>query len=182
MKKLLRRYMPEHRAIREHPHLNRIFGKLLHDPNLLHLNRRSVSLAFMIGLFWTFMPTPFQMIPAAATAIWLRANLPLSVGLVWISNPVTIPPLFYFCYAIGSWLLNTPPVDIEFQLSWEWFADEIGAIWQPLLLGSLVVGTAAGALGFVTIRLLWRLHVVRLVKHRRLLRRARFAKKKLPKE
>jgi uncharacterized protein (DUF2062 family) len=170
LKKFFRRYMPEHRAIREHKHLNRVFGKLLHDPNLLHLNRRSVSMAFLIGLFWAFMPTPFQMIPAAAFAILLRANLPLSVGLVWISNPITIPPIFYFCYELGAWLLNTPPHDIQFELNWDWLMSELGAVWEPLLLGCLVVGLVSGLTGFITVRLLWRLHIVRFWKRRKLAR------------
>ena len=90
--------MPDHEKIRQHPQLNKLFGTLLHDPNLLHLNRRSISGAFFIGMFWAFMPMPFQMIPAAALAIYFRTNLPISIGLVWFTNPITIPPFFYFCY------------------------------------------------------------------------------------
>ena len=39
--------MPDHKLIREHKHL-RIFGSMLHDPNLFHLNRRSVAGAFAV--------------------------------------------------------------------------------------------------------------------------------------
>ncbi|MDH5777262.1 MAG: DUF2062 domain-containing protein, partial [Gammaproteobacteria bacterium] len=80
-KKFIQRYMPDHDKIRQHPHLNKMFGTLLHDPNLLHLNRRSVSGAFFIGLFMAFVPMPFQMVPAAALAIYFRTNLPISIGL-----------------------------------------------------------------------------------------------------
>ena len=78
---LIKRYSPDHEKIRNHKHV-KVFGKLLHDPNLWHLNRRSVSGAFGVGLFWAMIPMPFQMIAAAATAIGLRTNLPLSVVLV----------------------------------------------------------------------------------------------------
>ena len=105
-KKLIKKYMPDHETIRNHPHLNKIFGTLLHDPNLLHLNRRSVSMAFAVGLFMAFVPVPFQMVLAAAAAIIIRCNLPISVGLVWVSNPFTMPPLFYFCYLVGTWILG----------------------------------------------------------------------------
>ena len=76
-KKLIRRYLPDAHKIRDHKHL-RLFGTLLHDPNLWHLNRRSVAGAFAVGLFMAFVPMPFQMIPAAALAILLRVNLPIS--------------------------------------------------------------------------------------------------------
>lgn len=173
MKKFIRRYTPEHRTIRENRHLNRIFGKLLHDPFLLHLNRRSVSMAFLIGLFWAFIPMPFQMIPAALFAIWWRANLPIAVGLVWISNPLTMPPIYYACYEFGTWLLDTPPRDVEFTLTWEWFTNELGAIWQPLYLGSLIVAIVSALLGYATVRLLWRVHIVRFVRRKKLERAER---------
>ena len=72
-KKLIRRYLPDPHKIRDHKHL-RLFGTLLHDPNLWHLNRRSVSGAFAVGLFMAFVPMPFQMIPAAALAILLSTS------------------------------------------------------------------------------------------------------------
>ncbi|HGX94015.1 MAG TPA: DUF2062 domain-containing protein, partial [Candidatus Tenderia sp.] len=73
-RKLIRRYMPDRDKIRDHKHL-KCFGTLLHDPNLWHLNRRSVSGAFALGLFCAFIPIPLQMLLAAALAIVLRVNL-----------------------------------------------------------------------------------------------------------
>ncbi len=159
--------MPDHDKIRNHKHLNQVFGTLLHDPNLLHLNRRSVSGAMFVGLFFAFVPLPTQMIMAAGTAILLRVNLPISVGLVWLTNPVTMPPIFYFCYKVGTWILGTPLREVAFELSWDWIGSELAAIWQPFLLGCAVVGVSSGALGWVIVRLLWRLHVVRHLKARK---------------
>ena len=153
--------------IRNNKTLNRLFGTLLHDPNLLHLNRRSVSSAFFIGLFNSFMPVPFQMALSAAAAIIFRTNLPIAVGLVWISNPITMPPMFYFAYKIGTWILGTPAQVIEFELSMDWLATELVAIWQPFLLGCFICALVSGTLGYITIRLLWRLHLVRHIKERR---------------
>ena len=153
--------MPDHEKIRQNPQLNKLFGTLLHDPNLLHLNRRSVSGAFFIGLFMAFVPMPFQMVPAAALAIYFRTNLVISVALVWVSNPITIPPLFYFCYKVGTWILSVPLKSIEFTMDWQWFTHELAMIWQPFLLGCFVVATTSALLGGFGIRLLWRWHVVR---------------------
>jgi hypothetical protein len=159
-RKLIRRYLPDPHKIRDHKHL-RLFGTLLHDPNLWHLNRRSVSGAFAVGLFMAFVPMPFQMIPAAALAILLRVNLPISAALVWITNPVTLPPIFYFCYSLGAWLLDTPVHAVGFEISWEWVTTELIRIWKPFLLGSFLVATVCSAVGYLAIRGLWRWHVVR---------------------
>ena len=95
-------------------------GKHLHSPMLWHLNRRSVSVAFAIGLFMMWVPFPSQMVYAAVFAILLSANLPISVALVWITNPNTIPPMFYFAYLFGTKILGHTPLDIKFEMTWEW--------------------------------------------------------------
>ena len=137
-----------------------LFGDLLHEPQLWHLNRYSASMAFGIGLFCAFIPLPFQMVIAAALAIMLRANLPLSVILCWITNPLTIPPMFYFAYLVGTWVLSWPPSQFEFELSFEWLGNELIHIWQPFLLGCLICGSIAAIIGYYTISLSWRYHVV----------------------
>jgi hypothetical protein len=159
-KKIIRRFMPDVHIIRNHKNL-KFFGKLLHDPNLWHLNRRSVSGAFAVGLFMAFVPMPFQMIPAAALAILFRVNLPISVALVWITNPITMPPVFYFTYTLGTWILDKPVLDIEFEISWDWITYELHRIWKPFLLGSLLTAAVCAAVGYFTMRALWRWHVVR---------------------
>jgi len=159
-KKFLKRYMPDNDTIRNHKHL-KVFGTLLHSPNLWHLNRRSVAGAFANGLFMAFIPVPFQMILAAAGAIIFRVNLPLSIALVWITNPVTMPPMFYGTYKLGAWLMNTPHKDFNFELSMDWLMNGLGAIWQPFLLGCLVAGTIASVLGYIGIRLIWRWRIVK---------------------
>lgn len=166
-KKFIKRYMPDHEKIRNNKQLNKVFGRLLHDPNLLHLNRRSVSMAFFVGLFFAFVPLPTQMVMAAAVAIFVRCNLPISVGLVWITNPVTMPPIFYFAYKVGTWILGTPEHEFIFELSWEWIGTELAAIWEPFLLGCTVSGIFFGAVGYVIIRLLWRLHIVNNIRERK---------------
>lgn len=177
-KKIFRRYMPDPNSIRDHKYLRMFFGTLLHDPNLWHLNRRSVAGAFAVGLFNAFMPVPFQMVWSAAFAIWFRVNLPIAVALVWITNPFTIPPMFYSCYKFGAWMLGRPPQKFQFELSVEWLMAELGGIWPSLLLGCLVIGAISALLGYVSIRLLWRLHIVQHWKRRKAVRLAKKQKEK----
>lgn len=151
--------MPHPDKVRKHKHL-RIFGKLLHDPNLLHLNRRSVSGAFAVGFFCMWLPVPFQMLLAAAAAIIFRVNIVISVPLVWISNPLTMPPMFYFAYLLGTWILGTPAGDFNIELSLDWLSNSLARYGVAFILGCLVMAVSSSVVGYVTMRLLWRWHVV----------------------
>ena len=169
-KKFIRKYLPDPHKVREHKSLQ-IFGTLLHDPNLWHLNRKSVSVAFAVGLFFMWVPVPFQMALAAGVAIIVRSNMPISVALVWISNPVTMPPMFYFAYKFGAWMLGIQPEKFHFEASIEWLMNEMLIIWKPFLTGCFTLAVASAVIGFFTIRLLWRLHIIRYIKQKRLNRK-----------
>jgi len=120
-----------------------------------------------------FVPMPFQMIPAAALAIVFRANIIVSVALVWISNPITMPPLFYFCYLLGARILGQQPGRMEFEISFDWLASELMLIWQPFLLGCFIVGSIMALIGYFGMHGVWRLYVVREWAARKDIRRAR---------
>lgn len=172
-KKFFSKYLPDPHKITQSKSL-RIFGKFIHEPNLWHLNRKSVSMAFLVGLFFMWVPLPSQMFLAAGAAILLRCNLPLSVALVWITNPITMPPMFYAAYTLGHWMLGTPPSNIQFEASFDWIAQQMVVIWQPFLLGCMTLGIISSITGFTVIRLLWRLHVIKYIKNKK----ARFLNRK----
>ena len=149
IKKLLNKLVPDLNIIKDHKSLQ-FLGNRLHDPNLWHLNRSSVSIAFAVGLFVAWIPTPGQMAIAAIGALYFRGNLPISVVLVWITNPLTMPPLFYFGYLVGLSVLNLP--EATFSLS----SVLSGDILLPFLTGCLIVGSLSSILGYFGINLFWR--------------------------
>lgn len=162
--------LPHDGTFREHKHL-RVLGKRLHEPNLWHLNRRSVAGAVATALFVAWLPIPGQMLVAATAAVILKLNLPISVAGVWITNPITIPPMSYLAYQIGAWTMGRPATDVSFELSFRWLLDELGHIGLPLLVGSVILGVISALLGHLAVRLLWRLHVVRHWQERKRRRR-----------
>jgi uncharacterized protein (DUF2062 family) len=135
-----------------------MFGRLLHQPNLWHLNRRSVSRAMLVGLFWTVFPMPFQMIPGVACAIAARANLGLALVIIWLTNPITFPPVLYLCYLLGRVLLNQPCNETTFEWTWQSVRDHFGEIWKPLYAGAITAGVVLGVLGYMATWFLWKLH------------------------
>ncbi|KAB7627632.1 DUF2062 domain-containing protein [Alkalilimnicola sp. S0819] len=165
-KKFLKRHLPDPVRFRQRRGV-RLFGRLLDDPFLLHLNRRSVAGGVGLGLFVAFIPLPAQMLLAAAAAILFRANILIAVSAVWITNPLTIPPFFWLCYRVGVRVLGEHEQRIAFEPSLGWLWTEATHIWQPLLTGSLLVGSIIGLAGYGAAHLLWRLHVMRLLHQRR---------------
>ncbi|MGY3903769.1 DUF2062 domain-containing protein [Aeromonas lusitana] len=168
-KRLIKRWLPDQDKLKEHKHL-RLFGKLLLDANLWHLNRRSAAGAFAVGLFMAWIPLPCQMLLAAGGAIACRVNLPLSVALVWLSNPFTMPPLFYAAYLVGCQLLGQPTQHFDIQFTWVWLVSVFETLAPPLLLGSLVLALLSSLIGYALIRTFWRINTVRQWQKRKVAR------------
>lgn len=164
-RRLLQRYMPHPDALRRQRSL-RFMGGLIGDPALWVLGRRSVANAFSVGLFSAMLPIPMQMAVAAGGAWVARCNLPLSVGLVWVTNPLTMPLIFYANYRLGAWLMNVPARDALEHLSPRWIAERLGDILPALTLGSVVTAVALALVSNLAVRLLWRWQVSRNWKKR----------------
>ena len=166
LKKFINRYIPKHDEIRKQKALA-VFGKFLYDPNLWCLNRRSASGAFAVGFFMAFVPLPSQMIMAAGLAILFSVNLPLSVALVWITNPITMPIIFYGTYKLGTYILNTEEHDFQFELTWDFLFHQMGQIAPPFLIGCLIFSVFFSLLGYFSVQAMWRYSVARSWKKRR---------------
>ncbi len=164
-KKIIKKYIPDSEQLKQVKSLQ-FLGDRLHEPNLWHLNRRSVSLAFLIGMFVMWIPVPGQMIIAAILAFYCRANLPVSIALVWITNPLTMPPMFYAAYVVGLKLLAQDAPGSDFEFSVESVSAGLGDIGGPFLLGCLVLGVLSSLLGYFAIGSFWKYHVAKQWKAR----------------
>lgn len=157
-KKLLKRWTPDPTQMHEKPGL-RFLGALLKDPYLFHMNRRSVSVAFFIGVFVAFLPIPLHIPIVATAALLLRCNLPISIALIWISNPLTFPFIIFIAYKLGALILQVPPESLNIEFSWEWIKSHFLHLWEPVIVGSLLMAIFFGGLSYLLIQFLWRWHV-----------------------
>ncbi len=132
------------------------FRHLLHDHRLWGIRRRWVVPAFALGLFIAFLPFPGHTLTAALCALALRVNIPVAAVSTWVSNPATMVPMYYFAYQLGSWLLGIPEQPFRFELSIDWVTHTFVNIWQPMLLGCLLLGCAAALVGYLALDGLWR--------------------------
>ena len=143
----------------------------LADPVLWHLNRRRVAGGVAVGLFMSWVPIPLQMILAACLAARLRVHVPVSVVMVWFTNPLTIGPLLYVAWWVGSIVTGVHVPSALQEGSWQMLVHNLVQHWPVLMIGCLISAALTALAGYLLTHLVWRHH---LLSHRRrqLLRRA----------
>jgi len=119
------------------------FRRLKGDP-------QKIALGMALGVFIAFTPTiPFHMILSLTLAHLFRVSRVAALMGVWVSNPLTVPPMYYFSFVIGKRLLyphlelSLPPsLDVRelLKLGWE--------INLSLQFGGLVMAVPAGIIAY----------------------------------
>ena len=135
------------------------FAALLAHPTFLSVSRRSIAGAIWIGLFIALLPLPGQTFIALALALLLRVNVPIAALTTWVTNPITIGPIFYSEYTLGRLILDIPPQPFAIDMSWEWVASSFVIIGKPLLLGCFIAATIVASSAYVIISVVWRLTI-----------------------
>lgn len=131
--------------------------------NLLHADDppHKIALGAALGMFVAFTPTVgFQMVIVVFLAWMFRANKLAGVPIVWITNPVTVVPIYYPCYLLGAFLLGTEILTVDQwptveQLSGSWW-HKVTTFWNftltifgPLWVGGCVIGLVTGGITYV---------------------------------
>jgi uncharacterized protein (DUF2062 family) len=139
----------------------------------LTINRRMVTRGVAVGLFWGFIPMPMQMMAVMATTPFLRFNVPLAITMVWLSNPFTMPPMYYMEYLTGNFILGQEGIQ-GIELTMEWFKDNIGDIFIPLYVGTAFYSIVVTSIVYLILNKLW---IVSVKSEKHLREKERRAKK-----
>jgi len=126
--------------------LHRRVGDRLLDHGLWQPEREAVARGLAIGTFFSMLPMPMQMLPAAVGAVFARGNLPCAILCCWITNPITAPVVLVLQIQIGFYLLGK-------GTGWRYLLEH-GA-WDlmmkapvPLLVGALVTGSTFAVIAY----------------------------------
>lgn len=147
------------------------FAHLLHDPLLWGIRRRTVVPAFALGLFICYLPFPGHMLMGALAALVLRVNVAVASLTTLVSNPLTIGPMYFTGFELGRQLLGQPPRPFDFEMSFAWLFDRFVTIWQPMMLGCVLLGAILSLIGYISLDLLWRASISDYLTRRREKRR-----------
>ena len=147
--------------------LRRWIRKTIAQPMVWHLNRRSVAGGVAVGLFISWMPIPVQMLVAAVLSAILRVHVPVSMVMVWFTNPLTVGPILYAAWCSGSMILGEPALAEPLSFHPKSILSSAGQTWHIFLSGMVFCGLVSAVVGFISTLLLWRIHAIRRWKNRK---------------
>jgi uncharacterized protein (DUF2062 family) len=102
---------------------------------------------------------PMQMAAVLAVMPFTRFNVPIGLAMCWLSNPFTMPPMYYMEYLTGSFFLGTEVQPVELTL--EWFSDNLKNIFVPLYVGTAFYSVFGSITGYWLVNHFWRSSVKR---------------------
>ncbi len=138
-----------------------IFHRVLHADDTPHRIALGVAIATLVA----FSPLlGLHTVLALAIAAAFRANKAVCIPLVWITNPFTAAPIYYYCWKLGAGILpNGGPANVHaamdrmaaagvsevwphiFEWSfWQNFVSQLFSLGVELWLGCMIVGVLAG--------------------------------------
>ena len=136
------------------PKFNEFLDKYNLPKAYFAINRRAVTRGLLVGLFWGFIPMPFQMLGVIITTPIMRFNVIVGLATVWLSNPVTYPPLWYLEYKTGNFILGKTGID-NIELTMHWFQTHWDDIILPLYVGTAFYSTIVSFLIYLLVNWLW---------------------------
>ncbi len=156
--------------------------KVLHTDDTPH----AIALGTAIATLVAFLPLiGIQTVLAIGLAAVFRANKAVCIPIVWITNPLSLVPIYGACFGLGRLIMSSSDgadialviSDIErhgevglFELAfWKELFYRIGGLGVELWVGCLVVGIVAGIASYFAAR--WGVSTYRERRRQRLLKR-----------
>ena len=117
-------------------------------------NRKMISRGVLLGIFIAFIPMPMQMAAVVLFTPFWKFNVPIAIAMCWVTNPLSMPPIYYVEYLTGSFILGMDIAPVE--LTMEWFSDNISKIFVPLYVGAFFYSIVGSLGGYYLVRILWK--------------------------
>jgi uncharacterized protein (DUF2062 family) len=145
------------KKVTQHKKITEFLEKYKIPKEYFSATRKMISRGVLIGLFIAFIPMPMQMAAVVAVTPFVRFNVPIAIAMCWLSNPFTMPPMYYMEYLTGSYFLGIEPEPV--QLTLEWFKDNLSKIFIPLYVGTAFYSVFGSISAYFLVNWLWKLSV-----------------------
>ncbi len=156
-----KRWILRNRAFRKslrNSRLHQIFGERTFHRRVWRTSRDALAGGLALGLFVAFTPTiPFQMLLAAAGALFLKVNLPIALLACWVTNPISAFPIFMSAWNLGRAMLG-PESPLNELVSLFLPDNRAGRLLRNsayLWSGALLYATVAAIAGNLLVRVIW---------------------------
>jgi len=142
----------------KHPKITEFLKKYNIPVEYFSATRKMIARGVFLGIFIAFIPMPMQMAATLLFTPFFRFNVPIAIAMCWITNPLTMPPIYYIEYLTGSFLLGIEPEPVQMTL--EWFSANISKIFIPLYTGALFYSILGSIGGYYLVNWLWKKSVI----------------------
>jgi len=160
------KHLPRRSNVHRYPVLKWFGDSAKKRAYLWSFRSREMIPAIFLGMLVSLMPlVGVQMLVVTLLAVFLvRANLAVLVGLQWISNPLTMGPIYYADYQIGMAMLELfhlgPEVNPILRPDYDWSAfrwshlADLVDTFPPMMIGGLVLGSFGGLIAVIAYKFL----------------------------
>ncbi len=139
-----------------------VYERLIRPILFVQDTPRSKAGGVALGVFIAFLPIVGVQMPISfGLATLFGVSQPLAVAMAWLTNPVTVPPVYYFEYRVGAWMLDAQAIGSrdDFWRHWEAVSAKFPSYWDrvlhlasdvgfPLFLGSLPVAVILAVISY----------------------------------
>ena len=139
--------------------------RVLHTDDSPHTIGLGAGLATLVA----FLPlVGFQTVIAIGLAALFRANKAICVPIVWITNPVTIPPIYGACFALGRFVTGSKSAPTEDAVVstlqqqhstgllepslWQEWLNRLTSLSIDMCVGCAIVGAVGGVAAYFIVR------------------------------
>ncbi|WP_353156877.1 DUF2062 domain-containing protein [Herminiimonas fonticola] len=166
------KHIPTSQSIQENRFL-KPFSCYLHHHFLWQFNRRGVAGGLAVGLFVGILIPFAQILFGTIGAILVRVNLPVAAFATFVTNPFTVPPLYYAAYRLGNFLIGSDQVaagapgtgmfdkvvNEQGEVS-HWFDNLIAwvqTVGPEFMAGLAIIAVVSALAGYVMVNVVWHL-------------------------
>lgn len=167
MNKWLKKITPSARNLENSLENSKEFKELkplFHSSCFWSREQQAVARGVAAGLAGCVIPG-FQIIYAAILVFILRGNLPVALLCTLVSNPLTVAPISYFIYLVGTLIISNGHNRFEFQ-AFKWDFSSAHIFWSNVsewalqfgkayLVGLRIVSVCLGFVGYFGTILIW---------------------------